>query len=118
MTPNETTTGGPLGKVAGKVKQAAGGLLGDKDLEREGRLQEASGDAEVEATERSAQAGRAEDSARLDEERAAVQRESEQLDAKARQADREDDIDRERHAAEREAQRLENAADRVDPETR
>ncbi len=51
MTENQTerTTGGALGRLAGKVKAIAGDTLGDEQQAREGRLQEASADAELEA---------------------------------------------------------------------
>ena len=45
-TPREETAGGVLGKLAGKAKAAAGSLTGNDDLAREGRLQEATVDAE------------------------------------------------------------------------
>ena len=41
MTPQEDTTGGLVGKVAGKVKEAAGEALDRDALAREGRLQQA-----------------------------------------------------------------------------
>ena len=41
------TTGGLVGKVAGKAKEAAGSLVGNGDLAREGRLQQAQADAEA-----------------------------------------------------------------------
>jgi uncharacterized protein YjbJ (UPF0337 family) len=58
MTPEnrEEVAGGALGKVAGRLKQAAGDLLGDDDVAREGRLQEAGADAELESREREAAA--------------------------------------------------------------
>ncbi|MDQ3756248.1 MAG: hypothetical protein M3394_00115, partial [Actinomycetota bacterium] len=51
-----TTAGGLLGKVAGKAKAVLGSLAGDDDLAREGRLQEASVDAEAEARVRDEEA--------------------------------------------------------------
>ncbi len=49
MSENERTAGGVVGKLAGKAKATAGDVLGREDLAREGRLQEAQSDAEVEA---------------------------------------------------------------------
>ena len=46
----EETAGGQLGKLAGKAKEAAGSVLGNEDLAREGRLQQ----AQVEAPEHAA----------------------------------------------------------------
>ena len=42
---DERTTGGLAGKVAGKAKELAGELTNNDDLAREGRLQQAQGDA-------------------------------------------------------------------------
>ena len=59
MTDSETpedTTGGPLGKVVGKAKEVAGSLIGKDDLAREGRLQQAQSEAEVDAARREAEA--------------------------------------------------------------
>ena len=58
MTPEnkEEVAGGALGKVAGRLKEAAGDLLGNEEVAREGRLQEAGADAELEARECAAKA--------------------------------------------------------------
>ncbi|MDQ6605794.1 MAG: hypothetical protein M3Z06_04510 [Actinomycetota bacterium] len=45
----ELTREGLLGKLAGKAKEAAGSLVGNDDLAREGRLQQAQVEAEAEA---------------------------------------------------------------------
>ena len=52
----ETTTGGALGKVVGKAKEMVGKAIGEDDLAREGRLQQAQGEAETVAQRHSAQA--------------------------------------------------------------
>ena len=52
----EKTAGGAVGKVVGKVKEAAGELFGQDDLAREGRLQQAQVDAEVVAETHAAEA--------------------------------------------------------------
>ncbi len=44
---SEPTAGGIVGALAGKAKQAAGSLVGNKDVAREGRLQQAQVDAEA-----------------------------------------------------------------------
>ena len=41
---SERTAGGLVGKLAGKAKEAAGSVVGDDQLAREGRLQQAQGD--------------------------------------------------------------------------
>src|SRR4051812_3309388 len=45
----EETAGGPLGKTAGTAKEAAGSVLGNERLAREGRLQQAQAEAESQA---------------------------------------------------------------------
>ena len=52
MTEQEKTSGGLVGKVAGKAKELAGSLSDKDDLAREGRLQEAQADAALEAARR------------------------------------------------------------------
>ena len=49
MSERETTTGGVLGRVVGKVKAVAGSLTGNDDLKREGNLQQAQSEAEQRA---------------------------------------------------------------------
>ena len=56
----EETAGGQLGKLAGKAKEAAGFVLGNEDLAREGRLQQAQVDAEAEHAAAEAQQREAE----------------------------------------------------------
>ena len=48
----EDTAGGLTGKIAGKAKEAAGAVLGDEQLAREGRLQQSQVDAETDAAAR------------------------------------------------------------------
>ena len=45
----EETAGGLLGQVVGKAKSAVGSLLGNENLKREGNLQQAQAEAEVDA---------------------------------------------------------------------
>lgn len=47
LSDQEPTAGGIVGALAGKAKQAAGSLVGNKDVAREGRLQQAQVDAEA-----------------------------------------------------------------------
>jgi uncharacterized protein YjbJ (UPF0337 family) len=47
-----------FGKLAGKAKEAAGSLIGDDDLARDGRTQQAQIDAEAEAAHDADQADR------------------------------------------------------------
>ena len=75
MTPfrpsnQEETAGGIAGKIAGKVKEVAGSATGDADLAREGRLQQAQADAEVEARRDAAEAEQQEAEAKLEADKA------------------------------------------------
>ena len=88
----EQTAGGPLGKLAGRVKEAAGSALGKEDLAREGRLPQAQVDAEAAA-------------AREAEEARQREAEAERV-AAAQQAGR----------LQQEARRAESTADAIDPE--
>jgi uncharacterized protein YjbJ (UPF0337 family) len=56
----ERTGGGLVGKLVGRVKEAAGSVLDNEELAREGRLQQAAAEAEQEATARAEEAKRRE----------------------------------------------------------
>jgi uncharacterized protein YjbJ (UPF0337 family) len=101
----EETTGGPLGKLAGKVKAAAGSLTGNETLAREGRLQEAQVDAEVDARREAAEAEQAEQEAQLEQKRNETEEERKRLQAELAESDREARIERDREEAERKAER-------------
>ncbi len=100
----EQTTGGPLGKLAGRAKEAAGSALGKEDLAREGRLQQAQAEAEQEADAEAAEASQREAEAELEDEKAQTEIEREglrnELEAKAR----EEAAERDRHEVELEAE--------------
>lgn len=108
----EQHAGGLAGKVAAKVKQAAGSLLGDRDLEREGALQEAAVDARDRAARFAGRARHEEARADLAEEQAAVQAERAELGAEELRREREEEIQRDRDAAEIAAERRRIAAER------
>src|SRR3954449_6272427 len=76
---SETTTGGIAGKVVGKVKEAAGSLTGDPDLQREGRLPPAPADAEAQARKEAAEAEQAQAQADLVEQKAETEEERARL---------------------------------------
>jgi uncharacterized protein YjbJ (UPF0337 family) len=136
MTPdnNSEVTGGVIGKIAGRLKETAGEALGRDDLAREGRLQQAGADAEVEARRRGAaardeqavadiEAQRADNEAeraRLQAEVEAERREARiEADADRAQALAEQDRARETAEAarlEQEARRAESRANTIDPE--
>jgi uncharacterized protein YjbJ (UPF0337 family) len=84
----ETTTAGAVGRFVGKVKSAAGALVGNEDLQREGNLQQARVEAEA-AAERERQAAqlRAEEAA-VTERRAQAAAERDRLRAEVDAEDR------------------------------
>ena len=103
----EQTTGGALGRVAGKAKAAAGAALGDDDLAREGRLQQAQSEAEAEAARERELARQAEEEADAGARRAELEREREQLRGELAAEEREAAIERDR---ERRGRRRHSAA--------
>lgn len=119
----EDTAGGLVGKLAGKAKAAAGSLIGDDDLAREGRLQEAGSEAGIEARRAEAEARVERDQARVEEERAEVEEERRRLQAEVAAESAEQRAERERFSKEGDAAQLEQAAaraearaDQIDPE--
>ena len=95
---NEKTTGGLAGKFVGKAKEAAGELLDRDELAREGRLQQAQGDAQAHAAHLADEARQSEAEAKLEAERAQTEAERARLKA-------EFEAEREEAAAESEQQR-------------
>ncbi len=65
---SERTAGGLVGALAGKAKEAAGSLVGNDELAREGRLQQAQVEAESEASRQAADAQQRESEADLEAE--------------------------------------------------
>ena len=123
---DEHTSGGLVGRVAGKLKEVIGDGAGSDDLAREGRLQQAQTDAELDAR-RAEERARAEriaterdaEALSSDRERAAEERRRAETDAARRQesyADAERTRAQEEAATlEREAARKEARADAIDP---
>ncbi|MBA3407244.1 MAG: CsbD family protein, partial [Solirubrobacterales bacterium] len=102
---SENTAGGALGRLAGKAKAAAGAALGNEELAREGRLQEAQSDAEREAAREREQARLLEEEADSAGRRAELMREREQLHGELATEEREAAIERDRQLAEAAAER-------------
>jgi hypothetical protein len=107
-------------KISGRVKQAAGDLLGHEGLKRQGRQEERKADAEVEAREAKAradaEAGRAEQIKQEAEQRAAAAARREFAKAEAqieREEIRVDAADAQADAKAREARELELRTDPV-----
>jgi uncharacterized protein YjbJ (UPF0337 family) len=119
----ETVTGGALGKLAGRAKETAGELLGRDDIAREGRLQQAGADADMEARTLAEEARDERAEADLEARKADNDAERTRLEAEAgaerREAQIEADADRAQAQAdlrEAEARRAEARADTIDPE--
>lgn len=103
MTENQKTAGGPLGKLVGKAKEVAGSAFGDDTLAREGRLQQASVDAEVVAEREKAEAKQRQAEADLEGEKVQIEAEKRRLQAEVAEDQRESMIERDRTDAERQA---------------
>src|SRR5215210_2838314 len=99
----EQTAGGPLGKIAGQVKEAAGSAIGDDELAREGRLQQAQADAEQQARREAEKAEQRQDEAAVEAARAENDLERERLQNELAAQEREAAIERDRREAERSA---------------
>lgn len=97
----ERTSGGLVGKLAGKVKEAAGSLTGNQDLAREGRLQEAQSDAGFEASREAREASQREQQAQLVRERDETELERERLENEVAEQEREARAERDREVLER-----------------
>jgi uncharacterized protein YjbJ (UPF0337 family) len=100
----ERTTGGVVGRLTGKAKEAAGTLVGNDDLAREGRLQQAQADAETQAARHAEDAEQRRQEADLAQARAETELERERLQNELATEKREDRIEHDRRQAEREAQ--------------
>ncbi len=105
---SEDIEGGRAGRFVGKAKAMAGAALGNDELAREGRLQEAQSDAERAAEQERAQARQAEDEADTAVRREELKREREQLHQELAAEEREAAIEHERELAQAAAER--NAA--------
>ena len=101
---SETTAGGVVGRLVGKAKSAAGALVGNEDLQREGNLQQARVEADADAErERRAAELRAEEVA-VTERRAEAAAERDRLRAEVEAEERkerahDDEVRREREIA-------------------
>lgn len=109
MTDAKNVKGGLVDRIAGKVKQAAGAVLGDDGLAREGRLHEDKADATAEAVRRDELAAQSADEAEVVEREAALLVEQESLAAEAAEDVRRERLDRE-HAEEEARIEREHAA--------
>ena len=100
----ERTSGGIVGKIAGRAKEAAGTVLNDEELSREGRLQQTQVDAEAEAKERAAEAQQLEAEAELKQEKAETKAERELLENELQEKAREETAEADRRNVESSAE--------------
>lgn len=89
----ETTAGGVIGQIVGKAKSAVGSLLGKDDLEREGNLQQAQAEAEVDARREEQAAELRRHEAAVSEQLADAVAERERLLVEIESEDRKEHID-------------------------
>ena len=82
-----------MGKVVGKVKEAAGELFGQDDLAREGRLQQAQVDAEVVAETHAAEAEQLQREQQLEADKQENELERQRLRTEITAAEREAALD-------------------------
>jgi uncharacterized protein YjbJ (UPF0337 family) len=112
---SERTAGGMVGRVVGKAKEAAGGAIENQDLAREGRLQQAQSEAELEARREAEKARAHEDQAIIRERQTEIAGQRDQLRNQVAADQREAEIDQDRRQAEHraaiDAERERNAAD-------
>ena len=95
----EETAGGPLGKLAGKAKEVAGSILGNEQLAREGRLQQAQAEAEAEAGQAEVEARQREAETEVEAAKMDNVLERERLQAELAAKEREAAIDRDERSA-------------------
>lgn len=107
----ERTAGGPLGRFAGKAKEAAGSVLGNEELAREGRLQQAQTDAEEVAQREAREAEQAAAEAGTQAQRDELALERERLEAELAEEQRLEQIERDAARERAEAARHEAAAE-------
>ena len=87
-------------RIVGKVKEVAGSVLGDEELEHEGELHQERADAAHAAAERAATADRARADAELAGQERDLIAEEQQLGAEEEAEARREALERERQAAE------------------
>ena len=97
---SETTAGGPLGRLIGKAKEVAGKVIGQGDLAREGRLQQAQADAEARAQGRTAHAEQLQSEQQLEAAKQENELERQRLQTEIAATERDAALERERRQAE------------------
>jgi uncharacterized protein YjbJ (UPF0337 family) len=100
---SERTAGGMVGKVVGKTKEALGGAIENDDLAREGRLQQAQSEAELEARREAEKARAHEDQAVIRERQTEIAGQRDQLRNEVAADQREAEIEQDRRLAEHRA---------------
>lgn len=103
--PTERQKSGLLDTVKGKVKEVAGSVLGDEDLERQGELEQDRVAKAKDAERLSAEADQRSEQVELEAAQSANAVERQRLATEAAAADREAAVERERSAAEADVER-------------
>jgi uncharacterized protein YjbJ (UPF0337 family) len=111
---SEQTAGGAAGKVIGRLKAAIGSATGRPRLEREGRLQETAGEAELDARKTAQEASVRERQAEVREERTETELERRKLQDEVAAQERAEQIEDHRRAAQREREAAEHQAAELD----
>ena len=97
----ERTAGGTVGKLVGRAKEAAGSVLDNEELAREGRLQRAGAEADQEAAERTDEAKQREAEAELQKEEVETKAERDRLRNELETQERQQAAERDRREAEK-----------------
>ena len=85
---NETTAGGAIGRLIGKVKASVGSVIRNNDLQREGNLQQAQSEAEARANEETRAAELRRQEIALEEQRVSADAERDRLRSELETEDR------------------------------
>jgi uncharacterized protein YjbJ (UPF0337 family) len=114
----ERTAGGAPGKLIGRLKAALGSSAGRPSLEREGRLQKAAGEADLDARRHAEEASVEERQAEVQRERTETELERRRLENEVSAQAREEQIEADRRAAEVQRGAAEQTADDLETKAR
>ena len=115
---SERTAGGTAGKLIGRLKAAFGSSAGRAGLEREGHLQEAAADAELDARTSAQQASVRERRAQVQRERTETELERQRLENEVSAQERAQQVEEDRRDAARERGAAEQAASELEVKAR
>ena len=114
----ERTAGGTAGKLIGRIKAALGSSAGRPSLQREGRLQEAASEAELDARRSAEEASVEERQAEVHRERTETELERRRLENEVSAQARAEQIEDDRRAAEQERAASEQTAHELEAKAR